>query len=362
MVDGKDYYEILGVPRDASEKDIKDAYRRLARKYHPDQNPGNKEAEEKFKEANQAYEILGDPKKRADYDQGVRFFREGGTWEDFLRRDFGRGFGDFDIFGDLFDIFTGGMGARRAAPERGRDIYYTLQLSFDDAMKGVATRVNVTHEEVCPTCGGSGAKPGTAPKACPVCNGRGMVSRSQGFFSISQTCRNCAGTGKVIDQPCPTCHGRGRAPKAEQLTVKIPAGVEDGSTIRVKGKGEAGVRGGPPGDLYVVTKVAPHRFFRRDGSDLWLDLPVTFPELALGTTVKVLTLDGTVTLRIPAGAQADQVFRLRGKGASKLKGLGRGDMLVKLKIVVPSKLSAQERELLMRFGKLGTEDVRKDLT
>lgn len=362
MVDGKDYYEILGVPRDASQKDIKDAYRKLARKHHPDANPGNKEAEEKFKEISQAYEVLGDAKKRAEYDQGARFFRQGVPWEEFTRPGF-RGFEDFDIFGDLFDIFTGGPRTRRAAgPERGADIYHTLRLSFEDAMRGAATRINVTRNEICPTCGGSGARPGTAPKTCPVCQGRGVVSRSQGFFSISQTCRNCAGTGQVIDQPCPTCHGRGRAPKAEQLTVRIPAGVEDGSTIRVRGKGEAGMRGGPHGDLYVTVSVSPHRFFRREGSDIWLDLPVTFPEVALGATLRVPTLDGRVSLKIPPGAQSEQVLRLKGMGAPRLRGLGRGDMLVKLKVVVPGRLSAEEKELLTRLSKLTKEDVRRDLT
>lgn len=359
MPNGEDYYQILGVPRDASQEQIKSTYRKLARKFHPDRNPGDKEAEERFKKINQAFEVLGDSRKRAEYDQGVRFFREGGgTWEDFLRREPGFG-ADFDIFGDLFNLFGGGR--RAAAPERGRDAYYTLQLSFEDAMKGVATRISVAREDLCPTCGGSGAKPGTSAKTCPVCGGRGVVLQSQGFFSISRTCSNCGGTGKVVETPCPTCHGRGRTEKVEQLTVKIPAGVEDGSTIRVRGKGEGGLRGGPPGDLYVATKVARHRFFRRDGSDIWVDVPVTFPEAALGTTVTIPTLDGKVTLKIPAGAQSDQVFRIRGKGAAKLRGIGRGDMLARLKIVVPSKLSAQEKELLTRLGGLSKEDVRKEL-
>jgi len=357
-VNGKDFYDTLGVPRDASDADIKKSYRRLARKYHPDANAGDKAAEEKFKEVSQAYEVLGDSKKRTDYDRGVNFFQQGG-YGDFGEGAPGGGFNGFDIFGDIFDMFTAGQ-ARRPGPERGRDTYYNLGLKFDDAVKGTAVRINVTHEIACDVCGGSGAKPGTSPVACKVCNGRGMVSNSQGFFSISQPCRNCGGTGQIIETPCAKCHGRGRMPKTETLNVKIPAGVHDGSTVRIKGKGEAGALGGPNGDLYVVTRVDPHQFFKRDGDNIWLELPVTYMELALGSKVKVPTLNGNLTLKIPAGSQSDQIFRLHGKGSPRLKGLGKGDMYVRLKVVVPAKLTAEEKELLLRLNKLGPEDIRKD--
>ncbi len=356
-MNGKDLYEILGVSRDASDADIKKSYRRLARKYHPDANPGDKSAEEKFKEVSQAYEILGDPKKRTDYDHGVNVFQQGGFSGG---RGPTAGFNGFDIFGDIFDMFTAGQ-TRRPGPERGRDTYYNLSLKFDDAVKGTAVRINVTHEVNCDVCSGSGSKPGTSPITCPTCHGTGMVSTSQGFFSISQPCRTCGGAGQIIQTPCEKCKGRGRIPKTETMTVKIPAGVHDGSTVRVKGKGEAGILGGPNGDLYVVTRVEPHKFFRREGDDIWLEIPVTYMELALGGKIKVPTLNGSVTLKIPAGSQADQIFRLHGKGSPKLKGLGKGDMFVRLKVIVPAKLAAEEKELLLRLNKLGPEDIRKDL-
>jgi molecular chaperone DnaJ len=361
-----DFYEVLGVAKDATAEDIKKAYRKLARQHHPDANAGDKAAEEKFKEVSQAYEILSDEKKRADYDRGVRYFGNGGPgpgqgyeqWQNF-----GGGEGGFDVFGDIFDMFTGGGGRARArGPERGRDTYYNLRMTFDDAVRGTAVKIGVTHEVDCAACSGSGAKAGTSPTTCSLCGGRGVVSQTQGFFSLQQPCRNCAGTGKIIEHPCPDCQGRGRKAVTEQLTVKIPAGVETGSTIRVKAKGEAGFRGGPSGDLYVVTQVTPHKFYRRDAANIWLELPVTYPELALGAKIKVPTLIGSVTLKVPAGAQADQVLRIGGKGAPRLKGLGRGDMFVRLKVVVPGKLSAEEKELLTKLGKAIKEDVRQGLT
>ncbi len=357
----RDFYEVLGVSKEASQEDIKKAYRKLARQHHPDANAGNKEAEEKFKEVSQAYEVLGDAKKRGDYDRGVRSFGNGGPGAGQQYGQYeGFGEGGFD-FGDIFDMFTGGGRTRAAGPERGRDTYYNLRLNFDDAVKGTAVRIEVAHEVDCTACGASGAKAGTSPKICPNCGGRGVVSNTQGFFSIQQPCRNCAGTGHIIETPCPECKGRGRTHVTEKLTAKIPAGVDTGSTIRVKGKGEAGLRGGPPGDLYVVTQVAPHRFFRRDGANIWLDLPVTYPELALGAKLKVPTLNGGITLKVPSGAQADQVLRVGGKGAPCLKGLGRGDMFVRLKVVVPNRLSAEEKELLTRLAKSSKEDVRRNL-
>lgn len=362
----RDFYEILGVSKDASKDEIKKVYRKLARRHHPDANAGDKAAEEKFKEVSQAYEVLGDDKKRADYDRGVQYFGGGGpaAGQGYEQgQGFGGGEGGFDVFGDIFDMFTGGGGRARArGPERGRDTYYNLRMTFDDAVKGTAVKIGVAHEVDCESCRATGAKAGTSPETCTLCGGRGVVSQTQGFFSIQQPCRNCAGTGRIIREPCPDCRGTGRKPISEHLTVKIPAGIETGSTIRVKGKGEAGFRGGPSGDLYVVTQVAPHKYFRRDGANIWLELPVTYPELALGAKIKVPALNGSVTLKVPAGAQSDQVLRVGGKGAPKLKGLGRGDMFVQLKVVVPSRLSAEEKELLTRLNKATNEDVRRGLS
>ena len=360
----RDFYEVLGVAKGASQDDIKKAYRKLARKFHPDANDGDKGAEEKFKEVSQAYEVLGDAKKRADYDQGVRIFGEGGPYggAGYSQWQPGTDTAGFDIFGDIFDMFTGGARTRARGPQKGRDTYYNLRLSFDDAIKGTAVRIDVAHEVDCKACGATGSKAGTTPVTCPNCGGRGVTSHTQGPFSIQQPCRNCAGTGRIIETPCPNCGGRGRATVNEKLTVKIPAGVITGSTVRVRGKGEAGQRGGPSGDLYVVTQVAAHKFFRRDGANIWLDLPVTYPELALGAKLKVPTINGSVTLRVPAGAQADQILRVGGKGVPRLKGLGRGDMYVRLKVVVPGKLSAEEKELLNKLGKAAREDVRQGLS
>jgi len=361
-VNGKDYYKILGVSKDASQKEIKDAYRKLARQYHPDANPGNRaEAEEKFKEISQAYDVLGDPKKRAEYDQATRLFGTG-FGPDF--RGFGtRGFEDvftdlgFGGFGDIFDLFTGRTRARQAS-ERGKDIYYTINLSFEDAVRGVTTHINVPQEGVCSTCQGSGAKPGTSPTTCPVCQGRGIISRNQGFFSLSTPCNKCLGQGVVIENPCPECRGSGRVSQVKKLTVRIPPGVDDGSRIEVRGKGEAGLRGGPPGDLYIITRVSPHPLFKRKGSDIYLDLPITFTEAALGATVEVPTLDGTVSLKISPGTQSGQVFRLAGKGVPRPGRGGQGDMYVVTRLVVPTRLNRREREILSQFGEIHREDVR----
>ncbi len=347
----KDYYEILGVNKSATQDDIKKAYRKLARKYHPDKvsKGEKKQAEEKFKEISEAYEILGDPKKRQEYDQSVRFFESGFQ----PGADFGSGqsFGDFSQFSDIFDLF--GMGKRGRgyeAPERGRDLQYNVQLSFDQALKGAAIKLNIVREDVCSNCGGTGAKPGTYPKKCPTCGGRGQIAQNQGFFSISRPCPKCLGRGVVIDTPCPTCRGTGRAKKGEPITVKVPAGVTDGSRIRYPSKGEAGLRGGPLGDLYIITIIKPHAIFKRDGSNLSLDLPITFTEAVLGTKVKVPTTNRPVSLKIPAGTQDGQIFRLKGKGAPRLKGLGKGDMLIKVKVIVPKKLNSEEKKLLKIFA------------
>lgn len=358
MVNGrtfKDYYKILGVSKEAAQKEIKEAYRRLARKYHPDANPGRKEAEERFKEISEAYDVLGDPKKRNQYDQGLSFFGPGGfkdfdfSWSPFA--DFGDG------FDSLFDIFTG-FGRRRTSAQRGKDIYYTLRLSFEDAFRGVATRMNIAREVTCSSCLGSGARAGTSPTMCPHCQGRGVIAQNQGFFSLSRACPRCGGRGTVIENPCPRCQGAGRAREGRKLTVKIPPGVEDGSRIRYKGEGEAGLRGGPPGDLYITAEVAPHPFFKRDDSHVLLEIPLSFPEAALGTSVKVPTLDGRVSLKIPAGTQDGQTFRLRGKGFPRLGGIGRGDLLITVRIAVPTKLSSEQKELLIKLSKLIQENPR----
>ncbi len=363
----KDYYAILGVEKGASKNDIKKAYHKLARKYHPDANPNNKQAEEKFKEISEAYEVLSDPQKRKEYDEGVRFFESGGftggagRFEDFAKGGKFTGFGGFTDLFDMFGDFSGSARqARQPQRERGKDLFYSIRLSFQDALNGLVTRINVSRDESCPTCLGSGAKPGTSPKICPDCQGRGVIAQNQGFFSLSRACSRCLGKGTIIESACPNCHGSGKAKKLQKITVKIPPGVKDSSKIRFKGKGGLGTNGGPPGDLYVITKVAPHPIFKRDGSNIVLDLPVTFTEVALGGKIKVPTLDGMVSLKIPAGTQDGKSFRLRGKGAPNPKG-GKGDMLVKIHVVVPNRLDSKEKKVLEEFAKLHQENPREHL-
>lgn len=369
----EDYYQILGVDKKASQQEIKKVYRKLARQYHPDTNPNNKEAEERFKKINEAYEVLSDPEKRKQYDQGTYFFGQQGfdprayarSQQDFggahVFTDLG-GIGGFGGFEDIFEIFTGSGRSRRAkATEKGQDVIYKIRLSFKDALKGVATRINVNRNIVCPTCVGTGAKPGTSPKTCPECKGRGTVSLNQGLFGLSRACSSCLGRGVTIDSPCPTCRGAGRTTEAKKITVKLPAGVADSSKIRFPGKGEAGLRGGPSGDLYIIAEVEPHPFFKRKGSDILLDLPLTFSEAALGAKIKVPTVDGSVYLKIPPGTQEGRTFRLRGKGAPKLKGHGNGDMMVKARIIVPSKLNKDEKELIEKLAAMETENPRAKL-
>ncbi|MFQ5574736.1 MAG: molecular chaperone DnaJ [Terriglobia bacterium] len=355
----KDYYEILGVSKEASQKEVKDAYRKLARKYHPDANSADKEAEEKFKEISEAHEILSDPEKRTRYDQGATYFGNQG----FGDAQGGWNMGDFgEGFESLFDIFTGfGGKARQAGAQRGRDLEYPLRMSFEDAFKGVETEINVTRNSTCRECQGSGAKKGTTPEMCPQCRGRGVVAQSQGFFSISRPCSNCAGRGTVIRDPCRNCGGAGRSREVRKLRVKVPAGVDHGSQIRVKGEGEAGVRGGPSGDLYISTEVAPHAFFRRDHTELLLDLPVRYTEATLGANVKIPTLNGKVSLKIPAGTQDGQLFRVRGRGFPKLSGFGKGDMLVKVFIDVPKRLNAEEKKVLKKLAETGKRNPRERL-
>jgi molecular chaperone DnaJ len=341
----KDLYGALGIPKGASADEIKKAYRKLARQFHPDRNPGDESAEERFKEVQHAYDVLSDPEKRKAYDRfgsadGRRGFDpSGGTYD----------FGDFD-FGDLGDLFGGlfgrGAGGRqqRVQPQRGADLEVPVSLSFDDSLKGIETKIPVDVETACSDCGGSGAKPGTSPKICPECRGRGVVSESQGLFALSHPCPRCRGNGTVIEDPCPRCHGSGRERRTKRYSVKIPAGVKDGTRIRLKGKGEAGMNGGPAGDLFVVTRVAPSPIYERRGADLVVDVPLSPADAALGTEVDVPTPDGPVSMKVPAGSEHGKLLKIKGRGAPKLKG-GKGDVLARLKLDVPKKLSKKQREL-----------------
>jgi len=350
----KDLYETLGVTKGASQDEIKKAYRKLARQYHPDANPGDSSAEERFKEVQAAYDVLSDAEKRKQYD---RFGSQNG------RGGFGPGgvnFQDFDLgdLGDLGDIFGGlfgsrGRGQQQERGRRGSDLEVEVRLSFEDSLKGVETTIPVQLETACRECGGSGAKPGTAPVLCPECKGRGVKAESQGLFALSQPCPRCRGNGTVIEDPCPRCHGAGRERRTKRYTVKIPAGVKDGSRIKLRGKGEAGYGGAEAGDLYVVTRVAPSKVFTRRGDDLVVDIPVTYPEAALGAQVDVPTPDGSVTVKVKPGTTDGKLLRVKGKGAPKLKGSGKGDVLARVKLTVPKRLSKKQRELLEELKKAG---------
>jgi molecular chaperone DnaJ len=348
----KDLYETLGVAKGASQDEIKKAYRKLARQYHPDANPGDSSAEERFKEVQAAYDVLSDPEKRKQYDRfgsqnGRGGFPPGGV-----------NFENFDLgdLGDLGDIFGGLFGGRGRAQQqergqRGSDLEVEVRLSFEDSLKGVETTIPVQLETACRECGGSGAKPGTAPTLCPECMGRGVKAESQGLFALSQPCPRCRGNGTVIEDPCPRCHGSGRERRTKRYTVKIPAGVKDGSKIKLRGKGEAGYGGAEAGDLYVVTRVAPSKVFTRRGDDLVVDVAVGYPDAALGAQVKVPTPDGEVTVKVKPGTEDGKLLRVKGKGAPKLKGSGRGDVLARVKLTVPKKLSKKQRELLEELQK-----------
>jgi molecular chaperone DnaJ len=348
-------YEALGVSKTASQEEIKKAYRKLVRQYHPDRNPGDASAEERFKDVQGAYDLLSDPEKRKQYDTFGAAGARGAP---------GGGFaGDFDL-GDLGDLFGGLFGRTRGAsrapvPERGADLETEVRLSFEDALEGATVRVPVDTETACHTCGGSGARPGTAPKICPQCNGRGVVSESQGFFALSQPCPRCRGNGTVIEEPCATCHGSGRERATKRYQVKIRPGVSDGTRIRLAGKGEPGRHGGPSGDLYVVTRVESSPLYERRGADLVLEVPVTYPEAALGATVQVPTPDGPVSLKVPAGSQDGKLLRMRGRGAPKLNGGGKGDLLARVRVTVPTKLTKAEREALEELQKVSRENPRE---
>ncbi|MEZ8029562.1 molecular chaperone DnaJ [Enterovibrio norvegicus] len=357
----RDFYEVLGVSRDASERDIKKAYKRLAMKYHPDKNPGDESATDKFKEVKLAYEILTDDQKRAAYDQyGHAAFEQGGMGGG----GFGGGSADFsDIFGDVFgDIFGGGGrrggGAQRA--QRGADLRYNMELSLEEAVRGITREIDVPTYVSCDPCGGSGAKAGSSPQTCGTCHGQGQVQMRQGFFAVQQTCPTCHGRGKIIKDPCDSCHGQGRVQKTKTLSVKIPAGVDTGDRIRLTGEGEAGEFGAPAGDLYVQVHVRDHHIFTRDANNLYCEVPVSFTMAALGGEVEVPTLDGRVSLKVPSETQTGRMFRMRGKGVQSVRGGGVGDLICKLVVETPVNLSSKQKELLKEFEEsLGGSAAKK---
>lgn len=361
----RDYYEVLGVSREATKTEIKKAYKRLARRYHPDVNK-EPDAEEKFKEVAEAYRVLSDDQLRAKYDQfgHAAFDRRGGG------QDFGGfgGFGDFSDFAgfdDIFDMFFGGRTQRsaRPGPERGADLRYDLELDFIDAVKGLETEIEVPRIELCEKCHGNGAEPGTPIETCPYCGGSGQVRQERttafGRFVNVTTCPRCRGEGKLIRQPCSQCRGEGRVQRHRRVKVKIPAGVDDGTRLRVRGEGEAGVRGGPPGDLYIFVSVKEHDFFERRGRDIYCEVPISIVQAALGDRVEVPTIDGEEELVIPAGVQSGEVLRIRGRGVPAPQGYGRGDQCVVVRVVTPTKLTQKQRELLIEFAKANGDNLPK---
>ena len=365
MAAKRDYYEILGVEKNAGETDIKSAYRKLALKYHPDRNKGNKEAEEMFKEATEAYEVLRDPQKRAQYD---KFGHEGiGGFEGFGRgayTDFSDIFGDFDL-GDIFEGFFGsGFGSSSKSSKRARrgsDIQYDLSIELRDAAEGKEVQIDIPRRESCSTCAGSGAAPGSKAQVCPVCSGTGQIRQSQGFFTITQACYKCHGEGKVISNPCKTCNGSGLTVNKRKITVKIPAGVESGSRLKIAGEGEQGPNNGIRGDLYVLIHVAKNDIFERHGNDIVINVDISFPLASLGGEIKVPTIYGqNVKMKIPAGTQNNHVFRLKGSGIPYLGSYGKGDQLVKVNIAVPKKLSSRQKEILKEFASLSGDEGYSD--
>jgi molecular chaperone DnaJ len=351
----RDFYEVLGVPRGASPEEIKKAYRRSALQWHPDRNPDKHEAEEKFKEAAEAYSILSDPQKRAQYDRyghaGVGTAAGFGGIDPSAFSEFSDILGDFFGFGDIFGG-AGGAGRRRTRAQRGADLRYDLKLKFEDAAFGTKVRLKIPRTETCPVCSGSGAKPGTQPATCKTCQGRGAIRQQQGFLTISRTCPACSGTGQINPDPCKNCHGEGRVQVEKTLSVTIPAGVDAESRLRIPGEGEAGARGGPSGDLYVFIHVEDHPFFERHESDLICRVPISFTQAALGAQIEVPTLDGKESLNIPEGTQTGTRFRIRGKGIPRLEGHGRGDLHVFVRVVTPSRLNKEQRQLLEQLATL----------
>ena len=360
----RDYYEILGISRDADEKEIKASFRKLAKQYHPDLNPDNKEAEAKFKEVNEAYEVLSDPDKKAKYDQfGHAAFDQNSGFGG------GAGFNDFgDIFGDIFgDFFGGGFsGARtqRTGPKAGSDLKIKLDIDFEEAAFGTKKEIKINRIEKCHVCDGSGAKTGTSKKTCPTCNGSGNIRTVQrtpfGQFASTKTCTTCGGTGEVVEEPCTTCSGTGKEKKSRKLSINIPAGVDTGSVIPLRGEGNHGERGGPPGDLYVYLNVRPHEIFERDGNDVWCEIPISFTRAALGGSIQVPTIEGKVKYEVPEGTQTGTVFRLKNKGIKNLRGAGKGDQYVRVKIEVPKKLTDKQKSLLHEFASEMGETIDKE--
>jgi molecular chaperone DnaJ len=353
-VNKRDYYEVLGVAKEASDQEIKSSYRKLALKFHPDRNPGDKSAEEKFKEAAEAYAVLADADKRHLYDRfghaGLGAAATGGAgfdptvftgFEDILG-----GLGDIFGFGDLF-----GGGRRRGGPQRGADLRYDLEISFEESARGAETSIQIPRQETCETCHGSGAAPGSKPSTCPQCQGRGQLRYQQGFFTVARTCGQCRGSGQVISNPCSACRGAGRVQKERKLTVKIPAGIATGQRLRLSGEGESGAAGGPAGDLYVVVHVQDHSFFQRDGNDLFCEIPLNFSTLALGGDITIPTLEGHETFKIPDGTQTGTAFRLRGRGLPDVTGRGgRGDLLITVKALTPKKLNREQKKLMEQIA------------
>ncbi len=343
----RDYYEVLSVPRNASEQEIKSAYRKLALRNHPDRNPGDKQAEERFKEAAEAYGVLGDPEKRRRYDTyghaGVTG-AAGAGFDPTIFADFSDILGDFFGFGDLF--------GRRRGPRRGQDLRYNLEISFEEAAFGTETQIKIPRGQNCAACSGTGAAPGTKPSACPTCRGRGQVTFQQGFFSVARTCSHCRGAGRIVSEPCKTCRGEGQVTVERTLQLKIPPGVDTGSQLRIAGEGEPGGPNAPPGDLYVVVRTLEHAFFKRDGTSLFCEMPVSVPQAALGATLEVPTLDGGISrVHLPEGTQSGTVLRVRGQGVPQLGGRGRGDLHVLVRVVIPKHLTGEQRKLFAQLAK-----------
>ena len=367
----RDYYEVLGVSKTATQDELKKAYRKLARKYHPDLNKDNEEAAEKFKECNEAYSVLSDDQKRAQYDQfGHAAFENGGMGG-------GGGFGGAGGFGgfggsgmeDIFDMFFGGQGGRggnraKSGSQRGADLRFDLEISFEEAAFGLEKEINLYRDETCDHCHGEGAEPGSKVESCPECNGTGYVRFTQntmfGQMVNERPCSRCKGEGKIISEPCKECRGKGTVKRNKKLKVKIPAGVDNGSRLRVSGEGEAGAKGGPSGDLYVYLYVKPHKFFERDGTTVLCEVPINIVQATLGADIKVPTLDGQVTMKVPEGTQPGKVLRLKGKGIPSLRGGGRGDQLVRIKVVVPTKLSDKQKDALRKFADISKDNINPE--
>jgi molecular chaperone DnaJ len=351
-----DYYELLEVNRNASETEIKKAYRRLAVQHHPDKNQGDKASEDKFKEISEAYEVLSDPEKRARYDQ---FGHAGVSNNGFGGGGFG-GFGQGSPFGDIFgDIFGEVFGARQKSSRgrRGDDLQYNLEVTFEEAAFGTEKKIDIPYAKRCDACSGSGAKPGTSPKTCPTCQGAGQMRFQQGFFSVSKTCSHCNGEGRVVEHPCPTCRGAGTVRDKKTIAVKVPPGVETGIRLKLSSEGGQGTKGGPNGDLYVALSVKEHPIFRREDNDVICEIPISFTQAALGCEIEVPTLDGRINMKIPEGTQSGATFRMRGKGVPALQGYGRGDHLVVAKVETPTNLNQKQRELLEELARISGEDV-----